>query len=975
MSIAQVTAATGTRTGKCRKVKHPMDEKRAMNAAVSGAIEEAHAHTLDALGALAEAVMAASTSLEARKRILEQQLTECDRVSRDLEEGSILVGDTAQTERASKKDQRALAIVLPLPPSPPGAISSRRRKPGAAHGSSCMQRLIVCELRSYLPEERDVIMLHTVATAKIAEAINATRIYAGARVLSLTSLQHDSYIPGSRQCTYLCVMRWCGPSNMVWVASDLEAKTGSGTRGPIPDTLLSDFYRTDVGRAMWGGGLSGDTSWLTHTCTQQPFFITAVSPTLVDSVEVCHDGSIRPRCLHTQKQRDEAEQRYQDALAAAVKACNDAQQGKQNKPHDDGDNNGDGGHAGTNDESRRRMFDLAKAAFVHGTGCTCHETDKAHCETSTSAARLLQSISLASHAAARDTLHGAPIPACRMCHTVWESAERLIEPPSRACYAKPSKTTRATAPSVAVSPKSGSTITWTPALDTVHRQQKQKQPLAKRQTQPPKEIERPTIAGPCDATERPEQSAPADSAPLDVGSNSSTNVRCFQPRIQMGEGIYRKASGNRESRTHTNLFHIHKIMTMQDRFDSGRPMRQQRRLSRKPSPVGPNVGQAPTTEKTAIAAPVEHVSAAPRCARQDCLERVRAGHTVSLECTAKCSLVFHRKCWTDMGLSFAPAAIDAATVSSRGGVPCPTPDCWGVWARVSLVQRGPDGVEMRPKVKWSRSDADSHSSTLRQASPPVTQPEDTIAAQAPLNSGEAYVGRIRRRRTRQDMDGPPHRRIDPMRQRSLVPPAKDNSSSSPQQQSGARAPLSEPASTAKVQPQGRRPESAAKPQKTNETVAETPKRARTPPPGFEQTQCHLMMSAEGHKRPRSPRSALQSATPQPAQKRSKQPAVDVDVMGLVSAVLRVQQKRLSPTKKAESPLVDKKARSPEQSARSPLPWPVPCVQQQQHQRQEQERLNVTTAPTDERCMLTLWESFFEWQSTPVGLLNARHCVC
>nr|UDO46943.1 hypothetical protein [Pandoravirus massiliensis] len=171
---------------------------------------------------------------------------------------------------------------------------------------SCMQRLLVGELRSYSTAFEGMAMLDTVVTALIAGVINSGRVYPGARVLSLTALDQDSYPPGSGLCTMVCVVRWCGPPGVTWVATDLDLDPSRFPKDDIiaggtpSDGLLVEFQRAGL---VHTPRISSDAS---RPLPPPPrFLVTALRPRLCATVDVAPDGSISRRRTEPPGARDE----------------------------------------------------------------------------------------------------------------------------------------------------------------------------------------------------------------------------------------------------------------------------------------------------------------------------------------------------------------------------------------------------------------------------------------------------------------------------------------------------------------------------------------------------------------------------------------------------------------------------------------------------------------------------------------------
>lgn len=139
-------------------------------------------------------------------------------------------------------------------------------------------------------------MLDTVAAALMAGVINSGRVYPGARLLSLTALDHDAYPPGSGLCTMVCVVRWCGPPGVAWVATDLDVSPSRFpesdiiAEGALPDGLVVEFHRAGL---LHTPRMSSEAS---RPLPPPPrFVIAALRPRLCNAVDVAPDGSISRR--------------------------------------------------------------------------------------------------------------------------------------------------------------------------------------------------------------------------------------------------------------------------------------------------------------------------------------------------------------------------------------------------------------------------------------------------------------------------------------------------------------------------------------------------------------------------------------------------------------------------------------------------------------------------------------------------------
>ncbi|AGO83299.1 hypothetical protein pdul_cds_1027 [Pandoravirus dulcis] len=534
----------------------------------------------------------------------------------------------------------------------------RQQRPRSEGRGRCLRRLIVGELRSYSTAYESMAMLDTVATALIAGVTNSGRAYAGAKVLSLTALDHASYPPGSGLCTMLCVVRWCGPAEVAWVATDidLDAARAPGAHkiaeGALPESLALEFHRA---------GLLRVPSLCFETCRPMlpptRFVIAAVRPALDACVAVAADGSVARRC--------------------------------------------------------------------------------------------------------------AP-GACGNCDRVWRTALRLVEPPSSSIAR--------TANVSAVRPvlrALASTISQ--ALPTAPSLSPQTLPTAMASP----------LAVPTQAV-RPAPTVPSAAV----------------PRRQR----QRRQQGRLSEEQHAQVKQSHPG-------------------ERGPAPAECKAPTTPTAQAAVppsaavgvvAAAPVAH----PRCACTTCsaASRFCVGKVVRVECTAGCRTAFHRACWRAMAV---------VPDESRA---CATPDCWGLWARVTSARRAGDGSEGMPYVEWSRPqrrpvaavstrDAKTTTAARRRVGRPIVpatgpptsssvssarsdartrvpqeqkapvddrNPNDNHGDHTNNNSNSnsknndgsggckgqqqqqeedegVYVGRVRRRRPRQQLRGPPHKRIDPLK--------------------------------------------------------------------------------------------------------------------------------------------------------------------------------------------------------------------
>nr|UMO78206.1 hypothetical protein [Pandoravirus belohorizontensis] len=532
---------------------------------------------------------------------------------------------------------------------PEGRRQARQRAQAKGRGG-CLRRLIVGELRSYSTAYESMAMLDTVATALIAGIINSGRAYAGAKVVSLTALDHASYPPGSGLCTMVCVVRWCGPAEVAWVATDLDLDAARApgahkiAEGALPESLALEFHRA---------GLLRVPSLCFETCRPMlppaRFVIAAVRPALDACVAIGADGSVARRC--------------------------------------------------------------------------------------------------------------AP-GACSNCDRVWRTALRLVEPPPP--------------------------------------------PIARTASMP---AARPVLRALASAIY---QTLPTGSSlspqplPMAMVSYSSSSSAVPTP-IVPPTAVPRR---QRQRRQQGHLSEEQRAAVGQCHRDERGPPPAECRTS------ATSAAQAavapPATVGVVAAAPVAH----PRCACATCsaASRFCVGKVVRVECTAGCRTSFHRACWRAMGV---------APDESRA---CATPDCWGLWARVTSARRAGDGSETAPYVEWSRPqrrpvaaassrDAKVTTAVRRRAGRPivpaarppassVSSAKSDVRTRAPRepraavdgrdpgddhgdhtnnnskpNDGNdgcksqqqheedegVYVGRVRRRRPRQQLRGPPHKRIDPLK--------------------------------------------------------------------------------------------------------------------------------------------------------------------------------------------------------------------
>lgn len=179
-------------------------------------------------------------------------------------------------------------------------VGRRQRRARAESRSGCLRQLIVGELRSYSPAYESMAMLDTVATALIAGATNSGRAYTGAKVLSLTALDHASYPAESGLCTMLCVVLWCGPPVVSWVATDLDLDAARApgahkiAEGALPESLALEFHRAGLLRAP---SLCFEPSRPMLPPTR--FVLAAIRPALQACVDVAWDGSVSRRCPRT----------------------------------------------------------------------------------------------------------------------------------------------------------------------------------------------------------------------------------------------------------------------------------------------------------------------------------------------------------------------------------------------------------------------------------------------------------------------------------------------------------------------------------------------------------------------------------------------------------------------------------------------------------------------------------------------------
>lgn len=548
---------------------------------------------------------------------------------------------------------------------PEGRRQPRQRAQAKGRGG-CLRRLIVGELRSYSTAYESMAMLDTVATALIAGVTNSGRAYAGAKVISLTALDHASYPPGSGLCTMVCVVRWCGPAEVAWVATDLDLDAARApgahkiAEGALPESLALEFHRA---------GLLRVPSLCFETCRPMlpptRFVIAAVRPALDACVAVAADGSVARRC--------------------------------------------------------------------------------------------------------------AP-GACDNCDRVWRTALRLVEPPPPPSIARTASMPAARPVLRALASAIYQTLPTAPSLSP------QTLPMA-------------TVSS---------SSSPAVPTPI------------VPPAAVPRRQRQRRQQGHLSEEQHA-------------------PVKPSHSDERGPAPTECKASMTPTAQAAVppsasagvvAAAPVAH----PRCACATCstVSRFCVGKVVRVECTAGCRTAFHRVCWRAMGV---------APDESRA---CATPDCWGLWARVTSARRAGDGSETAPYVEWSRPqrrpvaaassrDAKTTTAARRRAGRPIVpaprppasssvqsarsdtrarvqrEPKAAVDDHDPsddrgdhtnninntkTNDGNdgcksqqqqqqqqeedegVYVGRVRRRRPRQQLRGPPHKRIDPLKAVAR-PPAAD----------------------------------------------------------------------------------------------------------------------------------------------------------------------------------------------------------
>ncbi|AVK75567.1 hypothetical protein pqer_cds_1145 [Pandoravirus quercus] len=179
-------------------------------------------------------------------------------------------------------------------------VGRRQRRARAESRGGCLRQLIVGELRSYSPAYESMAMLDTVATALIAGATNSGRAYTGAKVLSLTALDHASYPAESGLCTMLCVVLWCGPPVVSWVATDLDLDAARApgahkiAEGALPESLALEFHRAGLLRAP---SVCFEPSRPMLPPTR--FVLAAIRPALQACVNVAPDGSVSRRCPRT----------------------------------------------------------------------------------------------------------------------------------------------------------------------------------------------------------------------------------------------------------------------------------------------------------------------------------------------------------------------------------------------------------------------------------------------------------------------------------------------------------------------------------------------------------------------------------------------------------------------------------------------------------------------------------------------------
>nr|UMO80387.1 hypothetical protein [Pandoravirus aubagnensis] len=532
----------------------------------------------------------------------------------------------------------------------------------------CMQRLLVGELRSYSTAFEGMAMLDTVATALIAGVINSGRAYPGAKVLSLTALDHDAYPPGSGLCTMVCVVRWCGPPGVAWVATDLDLapsrfpESDVIAQGALPDGLVVEFHRAGL---LHTPRMSSEAS---RPLPPPPrFVVAALRPHLCATVQVAPDGSVLRRCAQ-------------------------------------------------------------------------------------------------------------PSNACGKCDRIWRTSIRLIAPPTSTerCDlgtltrdAVPAYVTRAIAKAIVST--LASTKSLSPAVAPadapsarIHRSHQdaigpQKHRPQQSRLQPPPQQQRhqqdapPKETQPLCATRAPTRLA---SALLHDDDRSPKGPR-VDPRDDDGGG---DSSSSTNART-----------------------------------ILPTAGLVIATRPAFATSPSIIVHA--RCAAAGCgaASRAGTGKIVRVECTAGCRVTFHRSCWRTMAIEPSDAR------------PCMTPDCWGLWTRVTSTRRNADGSETPAYVEWARAPRRSpnpnrvqaharkrHTLATIESATTAARRHESAASESQSNrngtptttateSDDTYVGRIRRRRLRQNQSGPPHKRMESIKAlgRPLVSEATEAGAATP----------------------------------------------------------------------------------------------------------------------------------------------------------------------------------------------------
>lgn len=533
-----------------------------------------------------------------------------------------------------------------------------------------MQRLLVGELRSYSTAFEGMAMLDTVATALIAGVINSSRAYPGAKVLSLTALDHDAYPPGSGLCTMVCVVRWCGPPGVAWVATDLDLapsrfpETDVIAEGALPDGLVVEFHRAGL---LHTPRLSSEAS---RPLPPPPrFVVAALRPHLCATIDVASDGSISRHCME-------------------------------------------------------------------------------------------------------------PSNACGKCDRIWRTSVPLITPPTQMerCDlrtltrdAVPAYVTRAIAKAIVstlTSNKSmASAVASADALSARIRRPRQGT-VGPKKHQPEQSQS---------SQRQPQQQQQRDAPPKETRSVCAARASAHVPPPPLLRDDDQPPKGERAN--------IGDVNSGCDNTNA-----------RAVLPIPPADAVARSAAATSPSIVVHARCTAAGCAA---VSRAGIGKIVRIECTAGCRVTFHRSCWRAMAIEPSDAR------------PCMTPDCWGLWARVTSTRRGADGAEAPAYVEWARAAEHSPSPvkahTRKRHTPTVTESSSSTkqhgsaASKAPMvapfeprsnrngttttttERDDTYVGRIRRRRLRQNQSGPPHKRMESIKAlgRPLVGEAAETTKATP----------------------------------------------------------------------------------------------------------------------------------------------------------------------------------------------------